>query len=294
MDKNFNINFIIFSPTPGYVDYIGGVIVCHTLANNLTQLGENVYLYADSTKPEYNINLIPWGSEISFDKENTIIIYPSGDGEHTFESYIPSCIKNIPNIVRWLVNNQTTNYPTDNKLYKYAKFFKEFNGQRVSGDLTTLEVDLNLFKNNNLSREGTCFYTKGINPTPPYHNINDLSLDNIYNIPSIQRMEYISKVFNTKEKFICYSNRTFIAILAALCGCTTIVIPTPGVNKKEWSEGFPILKYGIAYGVEDIQWALESKKLVKSEIIKLKQNSIIEAQSFINDCYQWLKNKYDL
>ena len=55
MRNNFFLNFIIFSPQPVYVDYIGGVTVAHTLANLLSELGENTYLYSNSTHPNYNV-----------------------------------------------------------------------------------------------------------------------------------------------------------------------------------------------------------------------------------------------
>ena len=46
--QEFNINFITYSPTPTYVDYIGGVMICHSLAHMLSTLGENSFIYANN------------------------------------------------------------------------------------------------------------------------------------------------------------------------------------------------------------------------------------------------------
>lgn len=294
--SNFNINFIIFSPTPDYVDYIGGSMVCHNLAHNLNILGENAYIYANSTKPGYVCPLIPWGTNLEYDQENTIIVYPSGDGEHTYQKFIPQNILDINNQVRWLMNNQGVKYPQDNKLYKFVDYFQTQDNQKIEGNLIAIDVDLDIFKNYNLKREGNCYYTKGtpITKENKIHNDNDVNIDIIYTLPPEERINYLVSTFNKSEKFICYSNKTFIATLAALCGCIVIVVPSDGLNKTKWREGFPTLKYGIAYGEEDLEWAITTLPLVKGLVEDLKQQSLVQTQVFIDNCYQWIKDKYNL
>ncbi len=121
---DFKINFVTFSPAPTYIDYIGGIMVCHNLAHSLSLLGENSYIYANGTKPTSNAQIIPWGTKLEYDKENTILIIPAGAGEHTFENYITEDIKNIPNRIRWLINNQLKTYPKEDKIYQNSTFFK--------------------------------------------------------------------------------------------------------------------------------------------------------------------------
>ena len=45
---------------------------------------------------------------------------------------------------------------------------------------------------------------------------------------------------------------------ATKCGCTSIVIPDEGVSKEDWK---PNVKdtYGIAYGLNDVEYAIETK-----------------------------------
>jgi hypothetical protein len=294
--NNFKINFITFSPTPTYVDYIGGSMVCHNLAHNLSILGENSYLYANSTKEGYKSSLIPWGSDIDFDEQNTILILPSGGGEHTYESYLSPSLTDIPNNVRWLMNDQVKEYSKSDKLYKFVDYFSTFPQQHIDGDLMSIDVDQNLFINYNLPRKGNCFYSKGLTITPQnqLHPSDSICLDQIYSMSSEERNRYLVEIFNKSELFICYSNRTFMATLAALCGCPVVVIPTEGVEKSVWRKGFPTLKYGIAYGEKDMDWAISTLPLVQSLVKDLKKQSLDQTQTFINDCYQWLKNKYNI
>jgi len=251
--SDFKINFIVFSPQPEYIDYIGGVMVNHSLAHYLAELGENSYIYANSTKEGYTSTIVPWGTYIDYDPQNTILVLTAGDGEWTFENYIPENLKLIPNKVRWLVNDQLKYYPEEDKFYKYCDYFKILENQRIDGEFMSLDIDFSTFTNKNLPRSGGCFYTKGQTPKIQYHNNQDLSLDNIYHLPQDKRNLYLAEVFKTKEYFICYSHRSFTAALAALCGCTTIVIPHDSTSREYWSKNFPTFKYGIAYGMEDTQ-----------------------------------------
>lgn len=295
MIPNFNINFVIFSPAPEYINYIGGVMVNHSLANDLTGLGQNCYLYANSTNIGYNCNLIPWGTDIDFDPRNTVLIKVAGAGEHTFENLIPESLLAIPNKVNWLVNDQVKYYPVDEKLYKYSNYFSTLENQIIDGQFLSIDVDYKTFSNLGLPRSGACFYTKGIALTSHYHNDHDLNLDSIHNIPNNKdRYEYLASVFNTTEYFICYSHRSFIAVLAALCGCTVIVIPYDDIPKHYWSTNFPACKYGIAYGVDDIQWALDTKHLVAQNVKDVQLKGYHDTQQFIHDCYIWLTNKYNI
>jgi hypothetical protein len=294
--NNFNINFIVFSPTPTYVDYIGGSMVCHNLAHNINLLGENSYIYADSTKSNYTSTPIPWGTELEYSQENTIIVYPSGDGEHTYQNYLNQSILGIDNKIRWLMNNQVSLYSPKDKVYKFVDYFNTLNNQNVDGQLIAIDVDLDIFQNYNLPRKGNCYYTKGIPITKEnkLHDDDDTCLDNMYSLSSEDRINYLVSIFNNSERFICYSNKTFIATLAALCGCIVIVVPSQGLEKDDWRKGFPTLKYGIAYGEEDLDWAVSTLPLVQNLVKDLKKQSLDQTQTFINDCYQWLKNKYNI
>ena len=296
MRDNFFLNFLIVSPQPVYVDYIGGVTVAHTLANVISSLGENVYLYANSTHPNYNINCIPWGTAINFDNENTVVILIAGAGEHTYLPNIPDYILNAKNIVRWLVNHQVKEYPKENKFYKFHKYWNTVVSQKIDGYLSVIEVDENIFYNKNQSRKGTCYLIKGNleeEPERAVHTVNDFCIDeHLYRVPSQERMKYLSEIFNTYERFISYTPLTFTSVLAALCGCTSIIIPKSNFNKQKWLDEIWCSKYGIAIGMEDIPRALETLSLVPSMIENYRKNTQpSQVQKFIQDCYTWMSSR---
>lgn len=306
MNKEFDINFVIFSPFPDYVSYIGGAIVPHILANQLSLLGENVYLYANSTNPKYNVTCIPWKTDIEFDPKNTIVIIIAGDGEHTFEHNIPECLKNAPNIVRWLVNNQSRMYPEDNKLYTYHKYWRVLDNQKIDGELSVIESNHHLFYDRGLKRKGTCYLMKGnlnINEEPErvIHKPEDLCIDSIlYNIPDSEKMKFYSELFNQMEYFISYTPFTHTSVLAAMCGCKSIVIPKSeyeGIkfSKEKWLNEIWCSKYGIAVGLDDLPRAINTMDQVLPNIEYYENvTQPNQLKQFIEDCYEWLKIKYSI
>jgi hypothetical protein len=302
--KNFNINFIVYSPLPNYSNTIGGIMVCHSLAHELAELGENSYIYANSTNPNYNCQVIPYNTDLEYDPKNTIVIYVAG-ADHVFSHNIPNNIKNIPNVVRWLVGDQQYNYPEDNKFYLYCDHFIPYKSQRVDGKFMSLDINFDVFQNKNKPRVGGCYYTKGHSLNKKYHKDDDESIDSINTShwSSNSRNEYLSNMFNSKEYFICYTHRSFTAVLAALCGCTVIVIPyswwgeeveMDEISIKEWRASLPTFKYGIACGIEDVKWAEDTKHKVKSNLIQVIATENNNVTKFVEDCYNWMKNKYNL
>lgn len=292
--KDFDINFVIFSQFPQYIDYIGSSTVSHTLAHELALLGENSYIYSNST-PYKQVSCLPWGSEINYDNENTIFILPAGAGEHTFTKDIPDFINNSENIVRHLVNSQVKPYPEENKLYQLSKYFNVLNEQKVDGYMPILNVDFNLFKNHNLPRSGRCYLIKGneyIENQPIYHTSSDTNLDNYWTYNEY-KMQYLAEMFNKHEIFFTYNTQTFISVLAALCGCISIILPHPNTSKEKIFN-FPQNKYGIGYGFDDINHSIDTLHLVKENVESCLSDNRKHLKQFTLDCYDWLQNKYNL
>ncbi len=303
--KNFNINFIVFSPFPDYVDFIGGATVPHTLANKLSNLGENVYLYANSTNPKYtNVACIPWGSDIEFDPQNTIVIFIAGAGEHTFEHNIPDCLKSVPNKVRWLVNHQVKLYPPEDKFYTYHNFWDTLDIQRIDGKLSVIEVDHDTFYNQNLPRKGTCYLIKGGLDTEPNrttHSDEDFCIDSVfYDIPNHEKMKFLANLFNQKEVFISYTPFTFMSVLAAMCGCKSIIIPKSEYNGKKfnadyWRENIWCARYGLGIGLGELEYSNSTLPQVVPNIKHYEEvTQQNELKQFIQDSYVWLQKKYEI
>jgi hypothetical protein len=303
-NRNFNINFIIFSPFENYVEYIGGATVPHTLAHLMSLLYENVYLYANTTHPKYNkVQCIPYGSNIEFDDNNTIVIFIAGGGEHTWEHKVPDCLKNATNIVRWLVNDQAKLYNANDKLYTFHKYWNILEGQRVDGSLSVIEHDHSILRDRGLKREGTCYLIKGNLDTEAdraIHTSNDFCIDSVLYQIRGNKIEFLADLFNKKELFISYTPFSHASVLAAMCGCKSVVIPKKfygeiPFNKEKWYSDIWCTKYGIACGLEDLPQKIKEMDKVIPNIVHyeeiVQQDQI---RQFIDDCYNWLELKYNI
>lgn len=297
--RKFNINFIVVSPFPEYVSYIGGATVPHTLANELAKLGENTYLYADTTNPKYNIQCLPWGSTIDYEPENTIVIFLGGAGDYINREHVPTNLINAPNIVRWVVQHQDKLYSPEDRVYVYHKYWDMLPGQRIDGQLSVIEVDLDMFKNRGESRNGTCYLIKGHldeEAERAIHTENDFCIDSVlYSIPNENKLPFLADLFNKQEYFITYTPMTFTSVLAAMCGCKSIVIPKSKYNKDKWMNDIWCSKYGIAYGIDDLPRAIATMdKVIPNIQHYLSVTQPNQLKTFINDCYNWLETKYNL
>jgi hypothetical protein len=94
--------------------------------------------------------------------------------------------------------------------------------------------------------------------------------------------EDLKEIFNTTEKFYSYDTCTYISTLAALCGCISIVMPEEGLDKEIWRAKNPAFKYGIAYGEDDIQYALDTMYKVRPYLEKLEEETKDQLIKFIN------------
>jgi hypothetical protein len=87
-------------------------------------------------------------------------------------------------------------------------------------------------------------------------------------------------IFNKREIFICYDPLTFLNIIAALCGCISVVIKVDGLpTQADWlkttaagayvrDKGIERL-YGIAYGIGEVGWANQTKHLVAQQWVDI-------------------------
>jgi hypothetical protein len=54
--------------------------------------------------------------------------------------------------------------------------------------------------------------------------------------------------------------------LAALCGCESIIVPYKNVKKEDIVNAQPSFKYGIAYGIEESEYAKNTQQQLCSNI----------------------------
>lgn len=259
----------------------GGILALHKLAHLLGNFEENSYItvptYADSSA-----KYLPYEEVLKLDFNKTMFIYPE---------VIVGNPYNAPNVTRWVLNTPGVMggdgvFNDSDLIYKYWNYFKAPDESKVLGELRCFDLKLNQFTNKNFPRTGECFLIKKgsrMKEIINQHSPDALSLDNYVND------EYLSYVFNLKEKFISYDVMTYHSIQAALCGCISVVIPDPGVSKKEWMDKCPLNKYGVAYGLEDVNWAKSTLSLVRNHLLNLEQESFTLIKNYISKCYSYIK-----
>jgi hypothetical protein len=161
--------------------------------------------------------------------------------------------------------------------------------------LTTLYVNPGIRNMYLPDRKGYChtfrktqIYKNGIHPIHPSD-----SFEFIHHNTNMKLGEMIS-LFNKYEYFISYDPITFLFYIAALCGCVPIVYPIDGKTKQEWLQMNAFVEYmdykkidniyGIAYGIEDLEWGKSTIHLAKEQfddmILYYKEKHI---PAFIND-----------
>jgi hypothetical protein len=102
-------------------------------------------------------------------------------------------------------------------------------------------------------------------------------------------LEYII-YFQRKDFFLSFDPFTFMSIIASLCGCISVIKKIPGLEFNEWVNGDPFNKYGIAYGQEGVQHALNTQHLLLEHITNMYSKNEENVQ---NLCLN-LENKFNI
>ena len=79
-----------------------------------------------------------------------------------------------------------------------------------------------------------------------------------------------AEIFNHCKFFYCHDPYTMYCYYAALCGCTPIVVPQPNLSREDWRSTYPF-KHGIAYGIEEAQWASDTRDELLKEFAAQKK-----------------------
>jgi hypothetical protein len=129
-------------------------------------------------------------------------------------------------------------------------------------------------------RSGDCFLIKKGNKIHS-NFIEGYYLDNdIRNAINID--EFLLETFNKYNRFISYDTFTYYSVIAAMCGCTSIVMTNTQISKDIFYSEF--YKYGIAYGIEDEIHSVSTKNLVKPHMEAKLNESLETVKLFLNYC----------
>jgi hypothetical protein len=280
----------------------------HYIIQSINRVGRNVY----NRKTDL-INVVVTTDEKSIEKFKEVIHNPLNICIYQENLLNPLNMKNEV-YFNWFFDSLRNKIEhSENALYM-AQFTFYFLKENIFREKYSLPIDLNNWneypncfplcfnikvileiynsikiKNDVTERNGSCYLLrktcdshtlKIVDSVKDYfiHPEDSISIDNF-------RLEENIDVFLKCDKFYCYDNVTFLAVIASACGCTPILIP----NYRGFCDIREIYKiyapwmyYGMAYG--DTQEQLEFAKNTRDELFDLLESiSKNEYANFFTD-----------
>lgn len=249
----------------------------HKLCHLLNEAGEEAYVTAKNTNPEWNT---PVYDESGFDKENTVVIYPECFSDNKLDAKY---------VVRWILYHYDSEYAPSDYVFKLYEHYHSINVKcdglkdKCDGLLEVYDFDMRSWKDLNLKRNYNMIAYRKAAWKKDYMvlNFEDFLVYDYYE--KHEDEDILCEVMNWCKTFICCDESSFIPIQAVLCGCDTIVVPMPDLSAEQYRTLFPLMKYGIAYGNSDneIERAKSTRHLVKRHIEKINDSSKDSVKKFI-------------
>jgi hypothetical protein len=295
-------NIIIYTHMLEFTFLDGGMVVLHQFAKCLEEYGQNVRIIpCVGAKIENSIFSKYYDNEFPID-DNCVVVYCEGTvGNPLGAKYV----------VRWLLSKLGQNVPYNfvDKMGKNELVYYICSEEKIANNpekIGSIYKFLHIFyihpyaKNYNLGpRYGTCFsYRKAI--VTHGKQPKNIHPPGSFEITKAHTpLDYI-KIFNNKKFFISYDSITFLSVIAALCGCISIVKKVDGLSKEDWlntigASAVEYLKYskepglyGIAYGGTDLDFATKTLHMAPDQwdrILKHSKDRYIN--NFVNDVNNW-------
>lgn len=260
----------------------GSVVQCH-LANLLRHRGFNVRIIdvwknpPELTQPNFVFTHAETDKHTDIDVTNddTIVIYCEGvignplGGKNVIRWMLSELGKNVPhshmhtwdkNEVIYYFNNEPKHHKEPEKMGSIYKM------------LPLLYFNPRIQRYNYQPRNNICHTFRKYNYHEYLHMIHP---DNSTEIYFDNNHDRTISIFNENKLFYCYDPLTWLAFMAPVCGCATIIHPVAGQNKRVWLSNTALdiyMKennlddlYGIGYGLPETKYALDTCHLAKKQ-----------------------------
>ena len=280
---------------PAFNSNSGGIIFLHRLVHELNALGEEAVLtqvYLDWIRETLTLKerlgrlrSHPWSVTGPFHVNpalntpyerrplidaDTVVLYP--------EIVLGNPLK-AHNVVRWLLHydpEKTYAFGHDDLFFRVDR---NFDHPAISGgapDLFLYEINPAYRDRGRTDRRGACFMVRKGHEKPRIPETADAEL------LDGKSHEQIAEAFNRCEVFYSYDEATMYSQYAALCGCLSVVIPGNYPSRDAWTEGYGIARYGIAYGLDDIEHARATMHLVRPLLEEREQEGLATVRNFVS------------
>lgn len=298
------MKFIIY--TYPYDENIGGVIVLHKLGHLLSQLGYdvllwhpvNTYVHGFYGRLKFFERKIRYWIKQKEIVKSTVDLSPynlpvaqSGDIDKNDIVIYPEVVSGNPlgltNVVRWLLYIPCAHTGkikfSDSDLFFY--YLNEYDYPVMNkfreNKLYVVEYFDKIYKQKNFGdRSGSCFMVrKGKDRILNAHPVDAIQVDG-------KSHKELAEIFNRCEYFYSYDLYTMYSTYASLCGCKSIILPKEGLSKDEWLSTDEA-RYGMAYGFDDIQYALDTRDKLIERIKLAEEDNLNSVRFFIKRCQEY-------
>jgi hypothetical protein len=312
-----NLPIVVWAPD--FDENSGGGIVLHTLGYRLQSLGETIYLTKLDRPDRPPVNTLGLAQRLvayvklannrrlakrhgrtSLRNAGSVICHASMPlptkpnlYQTPFIAIYPEIVHgnplNAPYVIRWLLHRPNfhradVTFSKNELIFFYQKVFAE-DVAGVSEDnlLQVRWLRDDIYQNHgDTSRNGICrmirkgqaTFVEGIEQADSVPLLDGKSHDEI------------AEAFNRCEFFYCHDPYTLYLYYAALCGCTPVVVPQPGLDAQSWRDGFE-LKQGVAYGVDEIPWAVATRSGLLSDMARARKLEDDMVQRFLVKVKDW-------
>ena len=310
-----NYKYILYAPP--YDEESGGAIALHRLCHLINECGGEAYLhpfvpsydlhlhnvaqlgqfakaiYETANLANYRINGA-FKTPVIPPKENFI---PGNDCIVVYPEIIFGNPLRAPNVVRWLLHNPGHHtgkiyYGPREVYYRYADHFLgdfRFPGSAMSDIILRVQYSpFELYRGQPgepaHERAGTAYcIRKGKGRAIVHDTENSILIDG-------KSHKEVSAIFRSVKRFISYDPQTYYSYLAVVAGCESIVVPPDNTTKEQWKPTVED-RYGLAYGFDDLEFALATRHLALEHQISLDQDSQRNAKEFMNDIERRLRKQ---
>jgi hypothetical protein len=241
----------------------GGVMALNLLAKMLREQGHEVTGVGTARSPHFNVVLFQDAHKIA-QRDDVWTIYPE---------VISGNPLNAKNVVRWVmyysgVQGGDKEYDDSEVVMTYHDTFVQGTKYEGAPILHIRDSQANVFQDLGMQRTIDGILIKKGHATfeqrkqkyvMPYAEqlLNVVVVDD--ELQRIADMQQLNLLYNRMRYFISFDCETYHSVMAAMAGCTSIIVPQDGVTKDQIIEDF---KYGIAYGFNDIPQAEQTRHLV--------------------------------
>ncbi len=281
------LNYLVYSWS--YNENSGGALYTHNLVNTLNALGEKAFLWPARHPLRYptlrNWLRREWRFMSSSYLVNPELDTPLASRDDLNDRAVviyPEIILGNPlrarNVVRWLLYNPKLHthyrFGPDEMFFRAGEFCDVPELTGGAPDLFMWTVNRIYRNEQRADRKGVCYMLRKGKNKP---RIPETEVDSAVQVDGLSHAE-LNEVFNRCDTFYSYDEATMYSQYAALCGCTSVVVPGLFGSRAEWTENHKLGSYGVAYGTspEELAHARATRHKV-AELLQEQENESVDS-----------------